>query len=107
MAFQSPFSSVKVVVALGKFNSGKQQQFSDFAIWRLQHFVEKRDCQIRKSKGEGGILMQKMKQKSSSSPYLIIELAIFRLEFCNFAPMQCAHDEQSALHTSANDPYSL
>jgi hypothetical protein len=48
MAFQSHFSSVKVVAALGKFNSGKQQQFSDFAIWRLQHFVEKRDWQLRK-----------------------------------------------------------
>ena len=48
-----------------------------------------------------------MKQKTLSSPYLIKEMAIFRLEFSNFAPMQCAHDEQSTLHTSANDPYSL
>lgn len=33
--------------------------------------------------------MQKCNKKTSSLPYLIKEMAIFRLEFSNFAPMQC------------------
>ena len=33
-------------------------------------------------------------------------MAIISLKNCNFAPMQCAHDEQSTLHSSAKDPNS-
>ena len=65
-----------------------------------------RDLQIRKTNGEGDFFDTKMMHKSPSLPYLTSEKPVFSIIFCNFAPIQCVHDETIVFHISTNDSYS-